>query len=601
MSYHFGVNLLELIERTLDGIADAWDADRAEGNRLDFKETPETAGETRQGARKRFREQLAETAVCFANGAGGAIVVGVRTVPIGNGTTTRAQAFAGVPDVYRPDDFVADIHAGTSPSITVQPHELFVEGVRIIALLVQSGTSVHSTSRGVYKIRVGNSCRPLEGEDLRGLRSEREHYDWTALDSGFGERGLSRAAIERASALLRRSGHDDLAALADRDPMEFCSATRLLVGGNLSRAAVLLYGTAEALRETSPNWGINVQTRRTPGGDPDILLRHIDTDVPLVILLENLLVLTRGLISVNTIRVGAEQVELVDYPQNALREILANAFAHRDWEAPGAIELVHSPDELVVTSPGGLLPTLRVDRLLHDAAASRNRLLAENMSRLRLAEMSGLGLDRAFREISRLGKELPVLFDGPRFRVVLPGGRGDEAFARFIHGPHLPEALAGDVDALIALTALRASRSISAASLSNRVQRGLDGAERVLRRMQKLGILQPTRGTVRRQYPNYALAAATLSAMRGALHYRADSIDVDDQKILRHLERHSRISNEDVRNYLDCDIPTARNRLSRLRKRGLIEFAPDSPSRGPNVVYALSRTAAAGPDGPAQE
>jgi ATP-dependent DNA helicase RecG len=73
--------------------------------------------------------------------------------------------------------------------------------------------------------------------------------------------------------------------------------------------------------------------------------------------------------------------------------------------------------------------------------------------------------------------------------------------------------------------------------------------------------------------------------MRAAISYRVASIDNDDQKLIRHLRRHGRISNEDVRNYLDCDITTARNRLTRLRKRGLIDFAPDSPRRGSAVVY----------------
>jgi len=51
------------------------------------------------------------------------------------------------------------------------------------------------------------------------------------------------------------------------------------------------------------------------------------------------------------------------------------------------------------------------------------------------------------------------------------------------------------------------------------------------------------------------------------------------------LKRHRRISNENVRDYLDCDVPTARNRLTRMRKLGWIDFAPDSPRRGPNVEY----------------
>ena len=70
-----------------------------------------------------------------------------------------------------------------------------------------------------------------------------------------------------------------------------------------------------------------------------------------------------------------------------------------------------------------------------------------------------------------------------------------------------------------------------------------------------------------------------------ALTYRTNSMDADDDKLLRHLRRHHKITNEDVRNYLDCDIMTARNRLKRLRDRRLIDFAPQSPRRGSMVVY----------------
>lgn len=220
----------------------------------------------------------------------------------------------------------------------------------------------------------------------------------------------------------------------------------------------------------------------------------------------------------------------------------------------------------------------------------------DNMARLRLAEMAGLGLDRAFREISRLGKEPPILQDGPRFRVVLPGGKGDEAYARFIHGPAFPAQLSGDVDVLMALTAFRHAKSVTAVGLSSRLQRNPADVERVLRRMRQYGLVQPTRGTVRRQYPNYVLSPAATAGMRGAITYRVTTVDSDDKKLLRHLRRHERISNEDVRNYLDCDIATARNRLTRLRKRGLIDFAPDSPRRGPHVVYVRTQRALADTD-----
>ncbi|MFF9311136.1 RNA-binding domain-containing protein [Streptomyces sp. NPDC014748] len=571
---------LDAADSALASIGDGWDADRSEHGALDFKETPDTSGDTGKNARKKFHELLAETAVCFANSEGGAIVIGVK-----DRAPDRASALPGVPSKYTPEELVDAIFERTSPAITCRPVVREVDGVRIIVLLVPKGSGVHSTSLGVYKIRLNDRCVPLGGDQLRGLRALREHYDWSAQPSGVGIEGLSRAALERAASLLFRSGYDDLARLAENDPTAFCKSTRLLSGDKVTRAAVLLYGNPGALRSEIAEWGVNVQSRETPGSDPQILLRRDSIDVPLIFLLDQVIALVVALSRTQTIRVGAEQVELVDYPPDALREIFANAFAHRDWEAPGVVEIVHSPDELVTTSPGGLLPTLRIDRLLHDAAAPRNRLLAENMARLRLAEMSGLGLDRAFREIARLGKEPPILNDGPRFRVVLPGGRGDEAFARYINGPNFPRELSGDLDVLMILTALRHAKSVSAHSLNSRLQRSPLDVQRVLRRMQEAGIIQATKGTIRRQHPNYTLASEAIAGMRAAISYRVSSIDNDDQKLIRHLKRHGRITNEDVRNYLDCDIPTARNRLTRLRNRGLIDFAPDSPRRGSAVVY----------------
>ena len=574
------MELVTEVEAVLCAIGDAWNADDVENNTLDFKETPETAGENGPRARKRFAELLAETAVCFANADGGAIVVGVR-----DRAATRAEAIAGVGG-YTADQMVNMVFERTSPAIACRATALDVDGTDVVVLIVPRGESVHSTTQGVYKFRLNDRCVPLAGDRLRGLRALRERYDWTAERSGLGVDALSRAALERASELLAGSGHADLARLALDTPREFCAATGLMADDNeITRAAVLLYGTPDALRGAIPHWGVNAQSRATPGSDPKILLRPRSSDQCLVLVLEQLITLIGALASAQTIRVGAEQIELVDYPPDALREVIANAFAHRDWEAPGTVEIIHSPDELVVTSPGGLLPTLRVDRLLHDAAAPRNPLLADNLARLRLAEMAGLGLDRAFRAIARTGKEPPILTDGPRFRVTMPGGAGDEAFARYINGAQFPARLSGDVDVLMVLTALRGARTVSAAGLSSRLQREAGDVERVLRRMTSADLVRPTRGTRQRAHPSYELTPQAVAGLKAALRYRTVDIEGDDRKLLNHLRRHGRISNEDVRNYLDCDVVTARNRLTALRRRGLIDFAPDSPHRGRNVVY----------------
>ncbi len=102
----------------------------------------------------------------------------------------------------------------------------------------------------------------------------------------------------------------------------FCDATGLSAGPGrqINRAAVLLYVNTEALR--SLRMGASTCRRGAqPGGEPRSPMRRDDADVPLVLLLDRLMTITGALARSLSIRVGATQIELVDYPANALREI----------------------------------------------------------------------------------------------------------------------------------------------------------------------------------------------------------------------------------------------------------------------------------------
>jgi len=49
------------------------------------------------------------------------------------------------------------------------------------------------------------------------------------------------------------------------------------------------------------------------------------------------------------------QLQLYDYPNSAVRELVVNALVHRDYQVDGSVDLEHSPEQLVVSSPGGLV------------------------------------------------------------------------------------------------------------------------------------------------------------------------------------------------------------------------------------------------------
>lgn len=588
---HLHRSSLALADEILRAIDDDWSATANELQWLDFKETPDTAipldvREQRNlgKARRAFLSMVAETAACFANAQGGVVVLGVRDRAV-----TRRDAIQGVPAAYTPEGVRLAIYDGTSPALTVAVHERAVDGKRVLLVDVPVGAVVHATTSGGYKWRVEDRCEPIGPDTMRSIAAARGTYDWSGEVSELGIDALSTAALAAAADRLRDIGRDELARQADEDREQYLRSCELLERGRLRNAAVLLYGADRALTSLVPDWGAIVSTAPSAGSEGAMLLRREDARRrPLVLLIEDVLARLAGVTQTDAFRVGAAEVRLVDYEPDVVRELVANAFAHRDWEQPGMIEVAHSPDGLVVSSPGDLLPTLHPDRLLRESA-QRNRVLSREVTRLRIAEGAGMGFDRVYRTLAAAGKEPPRIQVGPRFTVVVPGGQGERAFARFLRSDEFPEPrLAGDLDVLLTLSLLRTRASVTAGSLAPPIQRDVDSAAEVLERMHTAGLLEPTRSTAGRRRPSYRLSASVAAALRPALRYRTTSIDIDDAKLLRHLKRHRRIANEDVRNYLECDVATARNRLTRLRSRGYITIDPGGPARGPLVEYVAT-------------
>jgi ATP-dependent DNA helicase RecG len=99
------------------------------------------------------------------------------------------------------------------------------------------------------------------------------------------------------------------------------------------------------------------------------------------------------------------------YPEVAIRELIANALIHQDFEMSGTgpmVEVFH--DRIEITNPGA--PLIDVSRFLDLPPRSRNEKLAHLMRRLRICEERGSGVDKVVRFVEIY--QLPA----PDFQVV---------------------------------------------------------------------------------------------------------------------------------------------------------------------------------------
>ncbi|SMH59162.1 MULTISPECIES: ATP-binding protein [Cyanophyceae] len=97
------------------------------------------------------------------------------------------------------------------------------------------------------------------------------------------------------------------------------------------------------------------------------------------------------------------------FPKQALRELIANALIHQDFQATGASVMIEMySDRVEISNPG--LPPIRVERFI-DEYRSRNEQLADLMRRLGICEEKGSGIDKVI--VASEVYQLPA----PDFRV----------------------------------------------------------------------------------------------------------------------------------------------------------------------------------------
>ena len=119
---------------------------------------------------------------------------------------------------------------------------------------------------------------------------------------------------------------------------------------------------------------------------------------------------------------GTKRIEKYEYPPKAIREIVANAVIHRDYEITETYTQVSIFDNRIeIFSPGRLPPGVTVENI-KDSQLSRNPIIAERLKDLDYLEEYGRGIDIVFRKMEEWSLINPIFKNKINgFKVILPG------------------------------------------------------------------------------------------------------------------------------------------------------------------------------------
>lgn len=560
-------NVLQIdeLDRALNAIVEGAPADALESRTLDFKE--DVPGPEQPA---KLLKEVAQGAVCFANSDGGTVVIGVRNKPGGPGALTGTTLSL--------EEVARRVYDLSRPHLTVDVQELHRGGVRLVVVRAPRSPDIHSDPQGRAPRRVGKECVPMDPVDQQHLREERRGLDWTAATSERSRADVSPLALAHARERLARLVDDrrSLARAAESDLLRALGCVD--AAGHLTRAGEILFCEPASGFDT-----VVYQYRATPAGEP----RPERIRAPMLVAFERTLQLVRDRSAPPRpiVLPDGQLLALEDFPDLAVREAVANALLHRDYHVQGPVSVEHSPQVLVVTSPGPLVGGVRPDNILTHPSKPRNPALAHAARTLGIAEEIGRGVDRMYREMIRAGRDAPVIdsaFD--RVRVSFVGGAPSTQVARLV--AQLPAAERDDTDTMLILHALRARRLVNAESVAPSLQKSPEEAQAVLRRLAQddVGLIEPSRTTARRSRPSYRLRAAVLQVLGSAVAYNHRAADDLDRKMVAHVLEYGFVTNRTVQNLLDVSLTRARDLLKDWVGRGLLVKTSEH-ERGPGVTY----------------
>ncbi len=358
--------------------------------------------------------RLAATLVGMANAGGGTVLLGV--APRSGEVVGLADPEGAVDRVFQAAVLVEPplilpvprCQPVSSPGLSPRPEVLWVT--------VPAGLPHVYSLDGRYFGREGSQTNPLPARQLRQLLLERGVVQFESrLPEGATLDDLDPDQVSAYMEALELPGRESMQELLLR---RGC-VRRVQTDLRPTYAGLLLFGRHP--QQWLPN--ATILAARFPGlaFSENFVKQDIAGTLPDQ--LRQAEVFVRANLRASVRLVGLTRQETLEYPFEAVRELLVNAVAHRDYNLQGDNVHLHIfADRLEVHSPGGLPGPVNLDNLL-EARFSRNAVVAQVLSDLGFVERLGYGLNRVVTVMRQEGFRPPAFAEvAGSFRVTLYSG-----------------------------------------------------------------------------------------------------------------------------------------------------------------------------------
>ncbi|KKS31875.1 MAG: hypothetical protein UU93_C0013G0030 [Candidatus Amesbacteria bacterium GW2011_GWA2_42_12] len=166
-----------------------------------------------------------------------------------------------------------------------------------------------------------------------------------------------------------------------------------------------------------------VRCVRYAGSDPSsAIVDSVDIRGTLDMLIdESYKFVLKNIFKKSTIR-GTKRIEKYEYPEEGIRELIANAIIHRDYKIIETYNQIRIfQDRIEILNPGSLPPGVTVENI-KEAQFSRNSMIAARLKDMRYLEEYGRGIDIVIKKMQDCGLPEPLFRNSVNsFEAILLG------------------------------------------------------------------------------------------------------------------------------------------------------------------------------------
>ncbi|MHB8235967.1 MAG: ATP-binding protein [Acidithiobacillus ferrivorans] len=367
-----------------------------EGQLLDQKSLRAVTGKTADW------NEIAKDCIAFANATGGRLLLGIED---GQDAPPAGQHIpADLPDTLRRKLADRTVNVTVLPDVVTAPN-----GGQYIELRIPRALAVASTTDGRYFLRVADQSKPVTGDDVMRLASERSALPWETQTTLHIPRVEADAAkLDKLLQALRASDRVK-ASVKEKTDDELLDHYQLAQAQTLTNLGVLCLGRQHHRAQLTTAPVIQFIKYDEHGQKVNKLVWDDHTQSPMELI-------EAVWLEVPDFR---EHYELPDglYRQNVpafdeivVRELLVNALVHRPYTQRGDIFLNLHPDRLEIVNPGPLPMGVTPQNVLH-TTVRRNEHMARLFHDLKLMEREGSGFDKIFEVLLSQGRPAPELIE----------------------------------------------------------------------------------------------------------------------------------------------------------------------------------------------